>query len=85
VAARASLVALAPMFAITKIRFRIETRLTLVVLGMVALHSLVVSPVPFHFTLLIILNILLAVFIYETSFTWRSESMRRSGCSSCSR
>ena len=32
--AGASLMALAPLCAITKIRFRIETRLTLVVLGM---------------------------------------------------
>ena len=68
-----SFVALVPLFAITQVRFRVETRLVLVVLAMVAFHSLVVSPVPFHFTLLIVLNTLLAAFIYEASFTWRPE------------
>lgn len=71
--AGAALAALTPLIAIIRIRFRIETRLTLVALGMVVFHSLIVSPVPFHFTLLIILNTVLAAFIYEASFTWRSE------------
>ena len=72
-AAGASLLALAPMVAITKIRFRVETRVALVVLCMVMFHSQFVNPVPFHFTLLIFANTMLAVFIYEASFTWHSE------------
>lgn len=68
-----SALALAPMYTFTKVRFRVEVLLVLVVLCMVVFHTLVVNPVPFHFTLLIVLNMFLAVFIYEASFTWRKQ------------
>lgn len=71
--AGASVLALAPLFFITRVRVRIETRLALVVLAMVAFHTIVVNPVPFHFTLLIVLNMLVAAFIYEASFSWRAQ------------
>ena len=68
-----SALALAPLFVITKVRFRAETQLVLVTLAMFVFHALVVKPVPFHFLLLVILNVVLAVFIYEASFAWRAE------------
>lgn len=72
-AAGVSVLALAPLFTITRVRFRTETQLMLVVLAMVVFHTVVVNPVPFHFTLLIGLNSILAAFIYEASFAWRTE------------
>lgn len=71
--AAVSVLALAPLGFITRLRLRIESQLVLVTLAMLALHALAVSPVPFHFVLLISLNICLALFIYEASFAWRAE------------
>src|SRR5687767_5195859 len=59
--------ALAPLFVFTKIRFRVESQLVLVTLAMFAFHALVVKPVPFHFLLLVVLNVGLAIVIYEAS------------------
>lgn len=68
-----SALALAPLFLITKVRFRVESQLVLVTLAMFVFHALVVKPVPFHFMLLVVLNVVLAVFLYEASFAWRAE------------
>lgn len=68
-----SALALAPLFVITRLRFRVESQLVLVTLAMFVFHALVVKPVPFHFLLLVLLNVVLAVFIYEASFAWRAE------------
>jgi hypothetical protein len=72
-AAGASIMALTPLVVITRIRVRVESCLALVALATVTFHTLVVSPVPFNFVLLIVLNTVLAVLIYETSFVWRTE------------
>ncbi|WP_156885874.1 hypothetical protein [Massilia niastensis] len=72
-AAGASVLALLPLFILTRMRVRVESQLVLVALAMVAFHALVVDPVPFHFVLLVVLNLALAVFLYEASFTWREE------------
>lgn len=64
---------LAPLFVITRVRFRVESQLVLVTLAMFVFHALVVKPVPFHFMLLVVLNVVLAVFLYEASFAWRAE------------
>ncbi|KFI05836.1 O-antigen ligase family protein [Massilia sp. BSC265] len=71
-----SALALAPLFIITRIRFRVESQLVLVTLAMFAFHALVVKPVPFHFLLLVVLNVVLAIVIYEASFTWRAEFVK---------
>lgn len=68
-----SALALAPLFVITRVRFRVESQLVLVTLVMFVFHALVVKPVPFHFLLLVVLNVVLAVFLYEASFAWRAE------------
>ena len=68
-----SALVLAPLFVITRVRFRAETQLVLVTLAMFVFHALVVKPVPFHFLLLVVLNVVLAIFIYEASFSWRAE------------
>lgn len=68
-----SALVLAPLFLITKVRFRVESQLVLVTLAMFVFHALVVKPVPFHFLLLVVLNVVLAVFLYEASFAWRAE------------
>lgn len=68
-----SALALAPLFVITRVRFRVESQLVLVTLAMFVFHALVVKPVPFHFLLLVVLNVMLAVFLYEASFAWRAE------------
>ena len=39
-----SMLALAPLFAITRVRIRVETQMALVVLSMVVFHSMMVVP-----------------------------------------
>ena len=71
--AGAAALALAPMFAFTPVHVRVESQFVMVVMAMVAFHTLVVNPAPFHFTLLIMLNMGLAIVMYETSFAWRKQ------------
>jgi hypothetical protein len=71
--AGASVMALIPLFVLTRMRLRVESQLVLVALAMVGFHGLVVDPVPFHFVLLVALNMALAVFLYESSFVWRAQ------------
>lgn len=71
--AGASALALAPLLAVTRLRFRVETQLFMVTIAMIMFHGLVVKPVPFHFLLLVVLNMLLAAFMYEASFAWRAQ------------
>jgi hypothetical protein len=79
-AAGASMAVLAPLTVLARIRLRVESQLVLVVLAMVVFHALVVIAVPFHFVLLIAMDVLLAVFIYEASFTWRAEFVAAVSC-----
>jgi hypothetical protein len=79
-AAGGSLVVLLPLAILARLRFRVESQLVVVVLGMVVFHGLVVNPLPFHFVLLIILNSALAIVIYEASFGWRQEFAAAVSC-----
>jgi hypothetical protein len=79
-AAGGSFLALLPLAVLARMRFRVESQLAVVVLGMVVFHGLVVNPLPFHFVLLIIMNTALAVLIYEASFTWRAEFVAAITC-----
>lgn len=71
--AGASTLVLLPLLAVTRLRFRVETQLLLITIAMIAFHGLVVKPVPFHFLLLVVLNMVLAAFLYEASFAWRAQ------------
>lgn len=79
-AAGGSFAVLLPLAVLARMRFRVESQLAVVVLGMVVFHGLVVNPLPLHFVLLIILNTALAIVIYETSFTWRAEFVTAITC-----
>jgi hypothetical protein len=72
-AAGGAFAALLPLAILARMRFRVESQLVVVVLGMVVFHGLVVNPLPFHFVLLIIMNTALAIAVYEASFIWRAE------------
>lgn len=71
--AGASLLLLAPLIFIKRIKLRAPSVLALIVLITIVFHSTIISPVPAQFTLLIVANVLLAVFMYEASFNWRRE------------
>ncbi|MES2150744.1 MAG: hypothetical protein V4508_13250 [Pseudomonadota bacterium] len=62
-----------PLVVIGKIRLKIPSVLVLVALATILFHGLLIRPAPIQFNILIFINVMLAVMIYEASLNWRSE------------
>jgi hypothetical protein len=68
-----SIILLVPLIAFQKIKLRAPSMLALVALLTIIFHTIAVKPVPAQFMLLIAANLVLAVVLYETSFSWSKE------------
>jgi hypothetical protein len=72
-AAGASIVLVAPLFFIARIRFRQPSLLVTIVLLTLIFHLAIIRPVPGQFVLLIAANMALATLIYEARFSYKRE------------
>ena len=71
--AGASIMLVAPLLFIRRVKFRTSSVLALVALCTIVFHSMVMRPVPGQFIFLISAHICLAVLLHEASFAWKRQ------------
>ncbi|MDB5962430.1 MAG: hypothetical protein JWP59_3724 [Massilia sp.] len=72
-AAGAGMCMLAPLIVLKPVTIRMAAVLMTVSVLAIVLHTILIKPVPAQFTLLILANGALALMLYESSYSWRSE------------
>jgi hypothetical protein len=69
--AGASIMLLAPLVVLRRVKLRTSSVLALVALCTIVFHSMVMRPVPGQFIFLISANVFLAILLHEASFAWK--------------
>lgn len=75
-----SILLIAPLLTIGKMQFRQPSFLVSIVLCTLILHVAIINPVPAQFSVLIAVNITLAILIYEARFIYKKEFEIAAAC-----